>query len=103
MLNMFDMWNTVSTKLEAQSNIQQSQQPHTSGGSIKGNFDLIQGTTALGFGSSGTRMAPPDSPHEMVNVIGITISLLIPVIINFINIYLILMFYSLLDITLRLR
>ncbi|XP_073964811.1 nuclear hormone receptor 3 ROR-beta isoform X8 [Choristoneura fumiferana] len=29
MLNMFDMWNTVSTKLE-QSNVQQSQQPHTS-------------------------------------------------------------------------
>ncbi|XP_052742963.1 probable nuclear hormone receptor HR3 isoform X4 [Bicyclus anynana] len=30
MLNMFDMWNSVSTKLEAQSNVQQSQQPHTS-------------------------------------------------------------------------
>ncbi|XP_072937814.1 probable nuclear hormone receptor HR3 isoform X3 [Epargyreus clarus] len=29
MLNMFDMWNSVSSKLEAQSN-QQSQQPHTS-------------------------------------------------------------------------
>ncbi|XP_053621087.1 probable nuclear hormone receptor HR3 isoform X12 [Plodia interpunctella] len=29
MLNMFDMWNSVS-KLEAQSNVQQSQQPHTS-------------------------------------------------------------------------
>nr|ACZ71480.1 hormone receptor 3 [Mythimna separata] len=29
MLNMFDMWNSVSTKLE-QTNIQQSQQPHTS-------------------------------------------------------------------------
>lgn len=42
MLNMFDMWNTVTTKLEAQSNVQQSQQPHTSGGSIKGNFHLIE-------------------------------------------------------------
>ncbi|KAJ0170232.1 hypothetical protein K1T71_014160 [Dendrolimus kikuchii] len=31
---MFDMWNSVSSKLEAQSNVQ-SQQPHTSGGSIK--------------------------------------------------------------------
>lgn len=41
MLNMFDMWNSVSTKLE-QTNIQQSQQPHTSGGSIKGNFHLIK-------------------------------------------------------------
>lgn len=44
MLNMFDMWNSVSTKLEAQSNVQQTQQPHTSGGSIKGNFYLITGT-----------------------------------------------------------
>lgn len=41
MLNMFDMWNSVTTKLEAQSNVQQSQQPHTSGGSIKGNFAFI--------------------------------------------------------------
>lgn len=41
MLNMFDMWNSVS-KLE-QTNVQQSQQPHTSGGSIKGNFHLIRG------------------------------------------------------------
>lgn len=42
MLNMFDMWNSVTTKLEAQTNVQQSQQPHTSGGSIKGNFQLIE-------------------------------------------------------------
>ncbi|XP_073964803.1 nuclear hormone receptor 3 ROR-beta isoform X2 [Choristoneura fumiferana] len=40
MLNMFDMWNTVSTKLE-QSNVQQSQQPHTSGGSIKAQIEII--------------------------------------------------------------
>lgn len=43
MLNMFDMWNSVSTKLEAQSNVQQNQQPHTSGGSIKGNFHSSYG------------------------------------------------------------
>lgn len=48
MLNMFDMWNSVSTKLEAQSNVQQSQQPHTSGGSIKGNFQLITGKRVWG-------------------------------------------------------
>ncbi|XP_059062628.1 probable nuclear hormone receptor HR3 isoform X2 [Achroia grisella] len=41
MLNMFDMWNSVSTKLEAQSNVQQSQQPHTSGGSIKAQIEII--------------------------------------------------------------
>ncbi|XP_072937819.1 probable nuclear hormone receptor HR3 isoform X7 [Epargyreus clarus] len=40
MLNMFDMWNSVSSKLEAQSN-QQSQQPHTSGGSIKAQIEII--------------------------------------------------------------
>nr|XP_037870841.1 hormone receptor 3 isoform X4 [Bombyx mori]XP_037870844.1 hormone receptor 3 isoform X4 [Bombyx mori] len=40
MLNMFDMWNSVS-KLEAQSNVQQSQQPHTSGGSIKAQIEII--------------------------------------------------------------
>ncbi|XP_032525066.1 probable nuclear hormone receptor HR3 isoform X12 [Danaus plexippus] len=40
MLNMFDMWNSVSTKLEAQSNVQ-SQQPHTSGGSIKAQIEII--------------------------------------------------------------
>lgn len=47
MLNMFDMWNSVSTKLE-QTNVQQSQQPHTSGGSIKGNFHLIKRGRCLG-------------------------------------------------------
>ncbi|XP_039747837.1 probable nuclear hormone receptor HR3 isoform X8 [Pararge aegeria] len=41
MLNMFDMWNSVSTKLEAQSNVQQNQQPHTSGGSIKAQIEII--------------------------------------------------------------
>ncbi|XP_026316379.1 probable nuclear hormone receptor HR3 isoform X3 [Hyposmocoma kahamanoa] len=41
MLNMFDMWNSVTTKLEAQSNVQQSQQPHTSGGSIKAQIEII--------------------------------------------------------------
>ncbi|XP_047516702.1 probable nuclear hormone receptor HR3 isoform X9 [Pieris napi] len=41
MLNMFDMWNSVNTKLEAQSNVQQSQQPHTSGGSIKAQIEII--------------------------------------------------------------
>ncbi|XP_063631457.1 probable nuclear hormone receptor HR3 isoform X8 [Cydia splendana] len=40
MLNMFDMWSTVSTKLE-QTNVQQSQQPHTSGGSIKAQIEII--------------------------------------------------------------
>ncbi|XP_021186795.1 probable nuclear hormone receptor HR3 isoform X3 [Helicoverpa armigera] len=40
MLNMFDMWNSVSTKLE-QTNVQQSQQPHTSGGSIKAQIEII--------------------------------------------------------------
>lgn len=39
---MFEMWNNVSSKLEqAQSNIQQTQQPHTSGGSIKGTHCYI--------------------------------------------------------------
>ncbi|XP_011564611.1 probable nuclear hormone receptor HR3 isoform X3 [Plutella xylostella] len=41
MINMFEMWNTVSTKLEAQTNVQQSQQPHTSGGSIKAQIEII--------------------------------------------------------------
>ncbi|KAL0809665.1 hypothetical protein ABMA28_011188 [Loxostege sticticalis] len=41
MLNMFDMWNSVTTKLEAQTNVQQSQQPHTSGGSIKAQIEII--------------------------------------------------------------
>ncbi|XP_041985780.1 probable nuclear hormone receptor HR3 isoform X8 [Aricia agestis] len=41
MLNMFDMWNSVSTKLESQSNVQQTQQPHTSGGSIKAQIEII--------------------------------------------------------------
>ncbi|CAG9136014.1 unnamed protein product [Plutella xylostella] len=41
MINMFEMWNTVSTKLEAQTNVQQSQQPHTSGGSIKATSTLL--------------------------------------------------------------
>lgn len=46
-MNMFEMWNTVNTKSE-QTNVQQSQQPHTSGGSIKGNFHLIKRDRCLG-------------------------------------------------------
>ncbi|XP_049882631.1 probable nuclear hormone receptor HR3 isoform X6 [Pectinophora gossypiella] len=38
MLNMFDMWNSVSSKLD-QSH--QPQQPHTSGGSIKAQIEII--------------------------------------------------------------
>lgn len=38
---MFEMWNNVATKLEAQQTQVQSQQPHTSGGSIKGNVNHI--------------------------------------------------------------
>lgn len=33
---MFEMWNTVSSKLEQVQQAQTQQQPHTSSGSIKG-------------------------------------------------------------------
>lgn len=61
MLNMFDMWNSVSTKLEAQSNVQQSQQPHTSGGSIKGNFHLISRKSAP---TACASWRPPEKKYE---------------------------------------
>lgn len=36
---MFEMWNNVNTKLEqVQQSQSQSQQPHTSSGSIKGTY-----------------------------------------------------------------
>ncbi|XP_019866881.1 probable nuclear hormone receptor HR3 isoform X5 [Aethina tumida] len=38
---MFEMWNNVATKLEAQQTQVQSQQPHTSGGSIKAQIEII--------------------------------------------------------------
>ncbi|XP_060536292.1 probable nuclear hormone receptor HR3 isoform X5 [Cylas formicarius] len=38
---MFEMWNNVSTKLEIQQTHVQSQQPHTSSGSIKAQIEII--------------------------------------------------------------
>ncbi|XP_030764932.1 probable nuclear hormone receptor HR3 isoform X2 [Sitophilus oryzae] len=38
---MFEMWNNVSTKLEIQQTQIQSQQPHTSSGSIKAQIEII--------------------------------------------------------------
>ncbi|CAH0551806.1 unnamed protein product [Brassicogethes aeneus] len=38
---MFEMWNNVTTKLEVQQSQVQSQQPHTSGGSIKAQIEII--------------------------------------------------------------
>lgn len=38
-VKMFEMWNNVNTKLEqVQQSQSQSQQPHTSSGSIKGTY-----------------------------------------------------------------
>lgn len=37
-VKMFEMWNNVTTKLEVQQSQVQSQQPHTSSGSIKGRY-----------------------------------------------------------------
>lgn len=37
---MFEMWNNVATKLEVQQSQVQSQQPHTSSGSIKGSISI---------------------------------------------------------------
>lgn len=42
-VKMFEMWNNVSTKLEqVQQSQSQSQQPHTSSGSIKGIYRLCK-------------------------------------------------------------
>lgn len=57
MLNMFDMWNTVSSKLDAQTNVHQSQQPHTSGGSIKGNSFVLADCTPHCTGISSWTVA----------------------------------------------